>query len=145
MPKVTYDSKRGLVQETGTGVVFNADSINFSSLPVSTTQAITANSTITSPGVYTVTGNPALLVTLPDPSEVPGGTLVIRSLSANAHALTGSAAVAGVSIFRGPPLTGATVTGQKFTLDASIGETVTLISNGLAYCVAAGSGSITIP
>lgn len=140
MPKITYDSARGLVQESGTGV-------QFSELPFSPVQAIsTTLSTITSPGVYTVTASAGTLTTyLPAPSSIPGGMITVRSLSPSAHALTGSSAVAGVNIFRGPPATGATVTGQKFTFAATTGETVTLISNGLAYCVAAGSGSITTP
>ncbi len=145
MPKVVYDSSRGLVQEAGSGISLTSNSIVFSSLPTSTVQEVTSNSALTSPGVYTVTGGSPLLVTVPDPSSVPGGTVIVRSLSAQAHALTGSSGVAGVNIFRSSPLATANVVGQKFTFAATIGETVTLISDGLAFCVAAGSGSITIP
>lgn len=144
MPKVTYDAARGLVQETGSGVVFTTDSIVFSSLPTSAVQAITADAaTITAPGVYTVSGAGALTTFVPAPSSIPGGTVIVRSLSAHAHALTGSAAVAGLNIFRSSPLATANVVGQKLTLASAAGNTITLISDGLAFCIAAGSGSIT--
>ena len=143
MPKVVYDAARGLVQETGSGVVFNSDSISFSSLPTSTVRAITTTGqTIAAPGVYTVAGGGALTTTVPDPSSVPGGTVIVRSLSNHAHVLTGSAAVAGVNIFRSSPMTTANVVGQSITFAATAGNTVTLISDGLAFCIAAGSGSI---
>ena len=147
MPKVVYDAARGLVQETGSGVVFNSDSISFSSLPTSTVRAITTTGqTIAAPGVYTVAGAAGALTTfVPAPSSIPGGTVIVRSLSTHAHALTGSAAVAGLNIFRSSPLATANVVGQKFTFAATAGETVTLISDGLAFCIAAGSGSITTP
>ena len=144
MPKVVYDAARGLVQETGSGVVFTTDSIVFSSLPTSAVQAITTNgATITAPGVYTVSGTSALTTVLPAPSAIPGGTVIVRAVSDKAHALTGSAAVAGLNIFRSSPLATANVVGQKFTFAATVGETVTLVSDGLAFCIAAGSGSIT--
>jgi len=144
MPKVTYDAARGLVQETGSGVVFTTDSIVFSSLPTSAVQAITTDgATITAPGVYTVSGGGALTTFVPAPSAIPGGTVIVRSLSGHAHALTGSAAVAGLNIFRSSPLATANVVGQKLTLASAAGNTITLISDGLAFCVAAGSGSIT--
>ena len=144
MPKVVYDAARGLVQETGSGVVFTTDSIVFSSLPTSAVQAITTDAaTITAPGVYTVSGAGALTTFVPAPSDIPGGTVIVRSLSAHAHALTGSAAVAGLNIFRSTPLATANVVGQKLTLASAAGNTITLISDGLAFCIAAGSGSIT--
>ena len=138
MPKVVYTAGKGLVQETGSG-------IQFDQMPFSPVQPVTTTGTaITTPGVYTVTGGP-LLVIVPAPSSIPGGTVIVRSLSAQAHALTGSSASAGINIFRSSPMTTANITGQKFTFAATIGETVTLISDGLAYCVAAGSGSISTP
>ena len=137
MPKVTYTAARGLIQEAGSG-------ISFSELPFSPVQAITATgTTITKPGVYTVSGASALTTTVPNPSSVPGGVVIVRAISDKAHILTGSSAVAGVNIFRSSPLATANVTGQKITFAATVGETVTLISDGLAFCIAAGSGSIS--
>ena len=143
MPKVVYTAAQGLVQSAGSGVELNTTSLNFSSLPFSPVQAITTNlATIATAGVYTVSGASALTSSLPDPSSIPGGMVIVRAISNKAHVLTGSAAVAGVNIFRSSPLATANVVGQKFTFAATVGETVTLISDGLAFCVAAGSGSI---
>lgn len=136
MPKVVYNSNQGLIQEAGSG-------IQFSELPFSPVQAITTTgTTITKPGVYTVSGATALTTTVPNPSSIPGGMVIVRAISNKAHILTGSAAVEGVNIFRSSPLATANVTGQKITFAATVGETVTLISDGLAFCIAAGSGSI---
>ena len=147
MPRITFDSKRGLVQEAGSGVVFNTDTISFTSLPTSTVQAITTTlSSITSPGVYTVTSSVGALTTyLPDPSTIPGGTVIIRSLSPSAHAFTGSSGVAGVNIFAGAVgYTGAVTEGQKLTFPAITGASAALISDGRAYLLAATSGSMSI-
>jgi hypothetical protein len=139
MPKVVYTAGKGLVQETGSG-------IQFDEMPFSPVQPVTTTGTaIRTPGVYTVTGGSPLVVVVPAPSSIPGGTVIVRSLSAQAHALTGSSESAGINIFRSSPMTTANITGQKFTFAATIGETVTLISDGRAYCVAAGSGSISTP
>ena len=145
MPKVVYDATRGLVQETGSGISLTSNSIVLSSLPTSTVQAIAAAATVTSPGVYTLSGSAgAIGATLPVPSDVPGGVFVFRSTSASAHFLTGSASSAGVNIFAG--MAGATPAnlGQKVTFPATIGSSVSLVSDGLSYCVMAASGSMTI-
>jgi len=143
MPKVVYTAEKGLVQETGTGISLTTDSLSFSALPFSPVQAITTTGTsIAAPGVYTVSGASALTTTLPTPASIPGGMIIVRAISDKAHILTGSAAVAGVNIFRSSPLATANVTGQKFTFAAAVGETVTLVSDGLSFCIAAGSGSI---
>ena len=143
MPKVVYNSAQGLVQQAGSGIELNTNSFSITALPVSPVQAITTTgATIAAPGVYTVAGGGALTTTVPDPSSVPGGTVIVRSLSNHAHVLTGSAAVAGVNIFRSSPMTTANVVGQSITFAATAGNTVTLISDGLAFCIAAGSGSI---
>lgn len=143
MPKVVYNSVQGLVQQAGSGVELNTTSLSFSSLPFSPIQAITTTGqTLTAPGVYTVSGASALTTTVPDPSSIPGGMVIVRAISNKAHVLTGSANVAGVNIFRSSPLATANVVGQKFTFAATVGETVTLVSDGLAFCIAAGSGSI---
>jgi hypothetical protein len=137
MPKVVYNSSQGLVQQAGSG-------IQFSELPFSPVQAITATgATIAAPGVYTVSGASALTTTVPDPASFPGSMLIVRAVSDKAHILTGSAAVAGVSIFRSSPTNSPLTTGQKFTFASAEGATVTLISDGLAYSIAAGSGSIS--
>jgi len=144
MPKVVYNAAQGLVQQAGSGVELNTNSLSFSALPFSPVQAITTTGTsIAAPGVYTVSGASALTTTMPTPASIPGGMVIVRAVSNKAHILTGSADVAGVNIFRSSPMTTPNVTGQKFTFAATVGETVTLVSDGLAFCIAAGSGSIS--
>ena len=147
MPKVTYSPTKGLVQETGTGINLASDSIVLGSLPSTNVQAITTTgTTITSPGAYTVSGvSAALTTTVPNPSSIPGGVLVVRAVgTGRAHILTGSASVAGVDIFAGTPGAIPDNKGQKITFPATTGASVSLISDGLSYCIMASSGSMTI-
>jgi len=145
MPKIVYDAARGLVQETGSGVVFNSDSISFTTLPTSAVQAITTTSqTISSAGVYTVSGTSALTTFVPDPSSIPGGNVIVRAISNKAHILTGSANVAGVNIFAGR-LGGPVREGTMLTFaGVREGESVSLVSDGRVYLLTGMSGSCTI-
>lgn len=138
MPKVTYNSSTGLVQEAGTGIQFNE-------LPFSPVQAITTTlSSVTTAGVYTVSASSGVLTTyLPNPSAIPAGMVVVRSTSPSAHVLTGSSGVVGVNIFAGA-VGGPVAEGQKLTFPATTGASVALISDGRAYLIAATSGSFTI-
>lgn len=150
MPKISYDSARGLVQETGSGVSFNSDSINFSSLPTSTVQAVTTSAAVTSAGVYTVsgsTGSGVLTVVMPLASAVPGGTFVFRTTSADAHILTGSAESQGTRVFAGIPgssIAGVAAQGSRLTLPNILGSSVSLVSDGKSFLVTGLSGSCTI-
>jgi hypothetical protein len=143
MPKLTYDSTRGLIQETGSGIALNADVITFSTLPSSAVQAVIADSAITSGGVYTMSSSAVLTLAVPPPSSLPGATLVFRSLSEHAHKITGSAA-AGPNIFAGHPGATPANSGQRITFPTTVGTSVSLISDGLSYCVIATSGTLTI-
>jgi hypothetical protein len=136
MPKVTYTSAKGLIQESGTG-------ISFSELPYSPVQAKTAAFTVSTPGVYTITAGGAVAVTMPLASAFPGGTFVFRNGDAYANFLTGSAETAGTKVFAQYPGTGATQ-GAKLTLTAATGNSVAVISDGKNYIVAAASGSFTV-
>ena len=150
MPKITYDSARGLVQESGSGVVFNADSISFSTLPTAAVQAVTTTSTVTTPGVYTIsgsTGTGILTVALPTAASVPGGTFVFRSTSADPHVLTGSQESQGTKVFAGIPgssVAGVAAQGSRLTLATVLGSSVSLISDGKSFLVTGLSGSCTI-
>ena len=150
MPKISYDSARGLVQETGSGVSFNSDSISFSTLPTSAVQAVTTNATVSSAGVYTISGSTAggvLTVILPAASTVPGGTFVFRSTSADAHILTGSAESNGTKVFAGIPgssVAGVAAQGSRLTLANILGSSVSLVCDGKSFLVTGLSGSCTI-
>ncbi len=146
MPKIVYTPAKGLVQEAGSGVSLQTDSVSLTSLPFSPVQAISANATVTSPGVYTIAGTSTIVV-VPTVASFPGATFVFRSASASAHTITGSLETPGTAAFTKPPnATGATgaAVGSRITLPAVAGTSVTLVSDGLHYCVAAASGSYTI-
>jgi hypothetical protein len=138
MPKVVYDAARGLVQETGAG-------IQFSEMPFSPVQAITTNeSTISRPGVYTVSGTTALTTFLPNPNTIPGGSIVVRAISNKAHILTGSAGFGALNIFAGT-VGGPVREGTRLTFPGvAEGESVALVSDGRVYLLAATSGSMAI-
>jgi len=148
MPKLTYDATRGLVQESGSGVVFNSDSITFTSMPISSVQAIATSATVTSPGVYTVSGSAGVLsVVMPLASAVPGAQFVFRTLSADAHILTGSQETSGTKVFAGIPgssVAGVAAQGSRLTLPGVLGSSVALVSDGKSFLVAGLSGSCTI-
>jgi len=143
MPKITYSPTKGLVQETGTGVVFEGESVSFAATPFSPVQAISANATVTSPGVYTIAGSTTAVV-LPTAASFPGSTFVFRSASASAHFLTGSAETAGTAVFVGQAGATPAGVGSKLTFAATSGTSVVLVSDGIRFCVTAGSGSVTL-
>lgn len=137
MPRVTYNTTQGLVQSAGSGISFTVGSGGFSldALPTSPVQAKTASTSVTTPGVYTLSGTSALTLTLPAPSAVPGGVFVLRNLSAKAHVLSGTGGV---------NFTDGTVMGGQIALAAAVGNSVSVISDGLNYCVLAKSGTLTL-
>lgn len=130
MPKVVYTPAKGLVQEAGSG-------ISLATLPFAVVQAQnTSSGSVSQPGVYTVSGTAVITSVLPDAAAVPGGLFVFRNLSAHAHAVTGS--VTG-NIF-----TNGTSAGKNIALRNVVGSSVSLLSDGLNYCIVANSGSLTV-
>lgn len=149
MPKVVINDSEGLVQKTGSGVEINSSismnaGVSMSALPTSAVSAQTASATLSSPGVYTLSGSVATTWVMPLASSVPGGTFVFRSTSAHAHALTGSQEAQGTLVFAGMPGAIPDAQGSKLALAAVQGSSVALISNGLSFLVMAASGSCTI-
>jgi hypothetical protein len=132
MPKVIYTAAKGLVQEGGSGITFETG-------PTTSVQAKVADGTISSPGVYTISGSAAVTLTMPVAADVPGGIFVFRAESVHAHAVTGSLETPGTTVF-----TNGTVNGSKVALSAVLGNSVSLISDGKNFCVLANSGSLTI-
>ena len=144
MPKIKYTAEKGLVQETGSGVDFQTDSLSFNAMPFSPVQSIAAAATVTSPGVYTIAGGSPTAVVMPLAASHPGATFVFRSASAQAHFLTGSAEVAGVPVFAGQQGAIPEGVGSKLTFASTAGTSVVIVSDGIRFCIAAGSGSITL-
>jgi len=87
--------------------------------------------------MYTVsgsTGSGIITVTLESPTLNPGSYWIFRATSADAHVLTGS----------GLSFTDGTNVGIDITLDATIGSSVALMSDGANYLVMANSGTLTL-
>lgn len=130
MPKVTYTPAKGLLQEAGSGITLTV-------LPSAVVQVQNASSgSLPYPGVYTVSGTNVVTSVLPNAASFPGGLFVIRSLSAKAHAVTGSQA--------GNIFTDGTSVGKNIALNPLVGSSVSLLSDGLSYHLLANSGSLTI-
>lgn len=123
-------SEKGLVQFKDSG----SDQNSGISPNTLTTSAVTATSTLSTGGCYTVSGSAVVTLTLPNPANVPGMLMVIRSLSAHAHIVSATLASAGGT---------ATGNGAVITLPAAVGASFIAQSDGLRYVVLGQSGSIT--
>lgn len=143
MPKVSITSASGIVESAGSGGIVMDVS------PTVSVQALVSSSaaplTLTTGGVYTVTGTGATQVIMPLASAVPGALFVLRSVSAYAHWLTGSAESAGTQVFAGlPGTTGVSGSGSSLALPAVVGSSVAVVSDGKSFLLSALSGSCTI-
>lgn len=141
MPKVTYTESEGLYQSAGTGV-------QFETTPFSPVQTITTTpSTVDAPGVYLLSkADGDITVVMPTAASVPGGVFVFRQADAGPrrHQLTGSAEVGGKKVFCGQAGAIPDTSGSRLRLEALQNGSVTLISDGFNFCLAAASGSIAI-
>lgn len=145
MAKITFNDSIGMkIERDGGGVVFEGGT-TVSSSPKMTLQSITTASTLTLGGVYTVSGNTAVTVTMPTAASCPGSTFVFRSTSAHAHVLTGSQETSGTKVFAGMfGASGVDGQGSSLALNAVQGSSVALISDGASFLLHALSGSCTI-
>lgn len=143
MPKVKITSAAGVVETAGsTGIEFDAS-------PLVSLQALVSSSTapltLSLGGVYTVSGTGATQVVMPTAASVPGATFIVRSASAYAHWLTGSAETAGTQVFAGfVGATGVSGSGSKLALPAVVGSSVAVVSDGASYLLTAMSGTCVI-
>lgn len=140
MPKVTID-ERGVVETKGSGIVVK---VPFDSSPKQAVNALTAASTLTVGGVYTVSGNAAVTTVMPLASAVPGATFIFRALSAHAHIFTGSQETVGTQVFAG--MAGATPAnlGSSLALAAVVGSSAAVVSDGKSFLVMAASGTCVL-
>ena len=145
MPGVKIDDSVGLLVQGDGGLTVNSTvSFNsttspvFTATPVTSIQAKTAAATITSPGVYTVSGSAILGMKMPLASAVPGGVFTFRNLSVHAHFLTASdSETNGYKVF-----TDGVSSGWKLALGALVNNSVTVASDGRNFCVLGASGSL---
>ena len=142
MARTIIDARGTVDFSSGTGLTVSvpstfSDTVSMTSLPSTTTQALEASASITVPGVYTLSNVTPSGYFLPAPSTVPGGVFSFRIGTAQAHFLTGSTADA-----LGKFLTDGQGAGSRLTFASPvIGNSLTLISDGLSFCVVTRSGS----
>jgi len=143
MASTTIDTRGTVDSSSGTGLTVSVPATftnvsTFTYLPETNVQTVAASGSITYPGVYTISNPTEAGVFLPNPSTMPGGVVVFRSLgtAGKQHFLTGSASDA-----LGKFLTNGTGAGSKLTIGSGVGHSVSLISDGLSFCVIAVSGT----
>ena len=147
MPKIVYNPSQGLVTQGGSGVSFNTSDITMGGFPAVSVQDLSDSTTVTSPGVYTLSKAGASAIVMPLASSFPGGLFVFRSTTNQTHYLTGSAEADGTKVFAGQA--GATPDGQSWQLNFPaagnrIGTSVSLLCDGKNFCIMAASGSFTL-
>ena len=138
MPKVTYTADKGLVQSAGSGV-----SLDNSPYLSKTTTVTTVPVTASLPGLTILGASSPNEVLMPLASSFPGGMYIFRSTTAQGHFLTCSAETAGTKAFvQGSALAAQAQNGSKLTLQAQIGASIAVVSDGKNYIVLPGSGSV---
>ncbi len=146
MASTTIDGRGTVDSSSGTGLTVSVpatftDAATFTYLPETNTQTVAASGSITYPGVYTITNVSSAGVFLPNPSTIPGGVVVFRTLGAaggQRHFLTASVTNLGKFITDGTDAG----QGSRVTLSTAVGSSVSLISDGLSFCVIGNSGSL---
>lgn len=144
------NSANGLVStdgSTGVTVEKNASNRGFGPYPVdSVLSASTNNATldVSNAGLTPISSSAgAITLVMPLASATAGAKFIFRTLSADAHILTGSAEAAGTRVFVDGQGTSATAIGSRLTFPAVAGSTVILESDGAKYLIVAKSGSFT--
>ena len=95
-------------------------------------------------GYYTISGSSAVTLNLPRADLVIGSEFAFRNLSDHAHQLSASNGLSGSADAQTMLSLDGVTQGSLGALDALVGSSVILKSNGLQYLVLAGSGSFTV-
>lgn len=139
----TRITSRGIIQESGEGLVIETGTQQ------SSTGSATATATLTAQGMsglVTLSGTAALTMTLPTASLCAGQVVCFRSLSAHAHVLTGSDS--GIAVFSRQVFSGVlgavAGTGGALTFPATVGTSIALMSDGRQYLMIGGSGTFVL-
>jgi len=133
----TSDGKGG-----GTQISHHADNRGFSPFPLRRITAISTDATalnIVHCGVITLSGNSTLTASMPLASDIPGASYIVKALSVHSHSLTCSAEANGTRAFKANQGN----TGSCLKLFGSLNDSVVLISDGVHFLVAGGSGSLS--
>jgi len=89
-------------------------------------------------GVTTVSGNNSITLTAPLAANCAGASFIIRSLSNQAHIITGSQEVASTRVFKLMGFDGYGISGSagsRITLKAGVGESVGFTSDGVNFLI----------
>jgi hypothetical protein len=126
----TIDSAKGVVStNNASGITLEVNSANSGFRPYAAplVRAITSLITLSAgdAGNMTVTGGSPVTIVMPDAANCIGAEFTIRSLSAQAHVISGSTTMFACS----------SSVGAQITLAASIGSSVSLKSDGLVFLV----------
>lgn len=141
MAKVTIDDRGVVVTKGSGGLVVNAP---VQDSPKMTVKALTAASTLTAGGLYTVSGTGVITTVMPLASAVPGATFIFRSLSDHAHIFSGSQETAGTQVFAGMAGALPANLGSSLALAAVVGSSAALVSDGKSFLVMAASGTCVL-
>tara|TARA_Y100000034_G_scaffold112499_1_gene146545 strand:+ start:659 stop:1108 length:450 start_codon:yes stop_codon:yes gene_type:complete len=147
MPRIKLDpAGAGLVQSAGSDT-----RISVGGEPIHDIRTLTASTTLTRGGVYVLSGaTSGLTVVLPEASTVAGSMFTFRAGGAyNSNILTASLSDAGTgtSVINegwGSNLDGSGQWGQKLTMAAANGSSVSLLCDGVNFSTVTSSGSFTI-
>jgi hypothetical protein len=146
------DSTKGVVttdNSSGFSVERSTSNLGFAPYAVDSIYAVTSSTTLVAgdAGVITIAGGGALTEVMPTAASTAGATFIFRTTSAHAHILTGSQEANGTKVFVNR-LTGSGVAsdqqGSRLTLNAALGSSVILQSDGRLFHVLSFSGSFTI-
>jgi hypothetical protein len=142
--KTTISDAKGVVSE-GSGNGLQVDTtVTLASSPSLSLTALTSDTTLTAGGVYTISGNSPVVVTMPLAATVPGSLFIFRNASATAHKLTGSQESNGTLVFAGSAGTGNNSGhGSAATFQAILGNSSAYLSDGKSFILTAVSGTMT--
>lgn len=135
---------------TGFSVEKDTGNAGFGPFKVDTMTDFTASVTLGAgnAGVNTISGSGAVVLTMPTAASCPGATFIFRSKSASAHALTGALETAGTMVFYSPLSSSVGVTslggGSKLTFGAFVGNSVSMVSDGVKFLVTSYSGTLLV-
>lgn len=146
MASTTIGGRGTIDSSSGTGLTVTVPA-TFTHTPYTTAQSLAASGSATYPGVYTLSNATAAGHFLPNPASYPGGVYTFRSLgtAGQAHFLTGTTSD-NLGAFLTQGYIGAlrdNQQGSRITLGTAVGSSVTLVSDGLNFCVMANSGTLT--
>ena len=148
MPKFEYIKSRGLEQSGGSDGRFTTDMFPTHTVSGSVESfGTSATGTMKRPGIYVTSRGSAATITLPDPADCPGGVCTLKCDTAQAHVLTIAQPGGSGKISIPTAAWDNTIStmGTTATLgSAAVGDTISVISDGVSWLVIACRGTWTV-